>query len=97
MLTFPTRDHDALVIPANGLAKVVKTPDKAPFEQATTMKAAGKLDADGTSNSRLTFTFRGDAEVLIRTVLRQVFAGAVRSARPESLRWHGLLGNRKSS
>ncbi len=74
MLTFPTRDHEALVIPAAGSARIVTTPATAPFAQTTTMKAVGKLDADGTSNSRLTLTVHGDAEILIRTVLRQISA-----------------------
>ena len=36
------------------------------------MEATGKLDAEGVSNSRLTMNFRGDSELLVRLVVRQL-------------------------
>ena len=72
MLLYVTRDHDALVVPESGVAKVEKTPKNPPFQDSSSMDAVGKLDADGTSISRLTLTFRGDDEIVFRSVLRQV-------------------------
>jgi tetratricopeptide (TPR) repeat protein len=72
MLLYVTRDESALAIPAMGVAKIVKTPAKPPFEQVNTMEATGALDSDGVSKSKITLTFRGDTEVQFRAVLRQV-------------------------
>jgi tetratricopeptide (TPR) repeat protein len=74
MLTYATRDHKALVVPATGVAMVETTPALPPFAPIETMDAKGTLDAQGTSVSRITLTFRGDDEVLMRTVLRQISA-----------------------
>lgn len=74
MLTYITRDHKALVVPATGVAKIETTPARPPFAPEVTMDAKGTLDAEGTSVSRITLTFRGDDEVLVRTVLRQISA-----------------------
>jgi hypothetical protein len=72
MLLFLTRDEDALVIPGSGPARVERTPAQPPFESVATLEAKGALDADGTSLSRITMTFRGDTEVVFRSVIRQV-------------------------
>ena len=72
MLTYPTRDHDALVVPDMGAAKVERTPAATVVAQVTTMSSDGALDAEGTSNSRISLTFRGDGEVVMRAVLRQI-------------------------
>jgi transglutaminase-like putative cysteine protease/tetratricopeptide (TPR) repeat protein len=66
------RDHDALVVPETGAARVERTPAKLPFAQTNTMEAVGALDANGTSTSRITLTFHGDDEVVMRSVLRQI-------------------------
>jgi tetratricopeptide (TPR) repeat protein len=72
MLLHPNRDHEALVIPPTGEAKVERTPAMPPFPMYEHMDSQGTLDAEGTSNSKLTLTSRGDDEVLLRSVLRQV-------------------------
>jgi tetratricopeptide (TPR) repeat protein len=72
LLLFGIRDRSALVVPDMGLAKVEKTPALPPFEPTTTMEAVGTLDADGTSNSKITFTFRGDDEVIMRSLVRRI-------------------------
>jgi len=74
MLMYSIRDKQALVIPSTGMAQVERTPAKLPFETTQTMHAEGSLDKDGTSNSRLTITFRGDDELSLRSVLRQLSA-----------------------
>ena len=72
MLLYVTRDREALAVPDAGAAEVVKTPAHAPFPQQDTMEAVGTLGSDGISNSRLTLSFRGDNEIAVRSVLRQV-------------------------
>jgi tetratricopeptide (TPR) repeat protein len=74
MLTYPIRDKQALLVPDTGVAQVERTPAKPPFAAEQTMHAEGSLDKEGTSNSRLTMTFRGDDEVVMRSVLRQLSA-----------------------
>ncbi len=72
MLTVLTRDHEALVVPEDGAAKVERTPAETGFAQTQTMVASGKLDAEGVSLSRITMTFHGDTELFLRSVLRQL-------------------------
>jgi tetratricopeptide (TPR) repeat protein len=74
MLMYPIRDKQALVIPSSGTAEIERTPAKLPFASYQTMHAEGSLDKEGTSNSRLTITFRGDDELVLRSVLRQLSA-----------------------
>jgi hypothetical protein len=74
MLMYPIRDKQALVIPGSGTAEIERTPAKLPFASHQTMHAEGSLDKEGTSNSRLTITFRGDDELVLRSVLRQLSA-----------------------
>lgn len=75
MLVYVTRDHDALVVPEDGPAKIERTQALPPFKNTQHMEAVGVLDADGLSNSRITLTFRGDDELQIRAVMRQVSPG----------------------
>jgi hypothetical protein len=74
MLVFPIRDKQALVIPSEGMAQVERTPAKLPFAPFQTMHAEGSLDKEGTSNSKISVTFRGDDELILRAVLRQLSA-----------------------
>ena len=39
------------------------------------MEAAGELDVQGTSHSRLTLTLRGDSELALRAAFRQAAPG----------------------
>jgi tetratricopeptide (TPR) repeat protein len=66
------RDHEALVVPESGPARVEKAPATLPFPQTQVMEAVGTLDANGVSTSRITMTFHGDDEVILRSVLRQI-------------------------
>ena len=72
MLLYGIRDRSALVVPDTGAAKVETTPALPPYPPMQTMDAVGTLDAEGNSNSKITFTFRGDDEVMIRSVVRRI-------------------------
>ncbi len=71
-LAYVIRDKRALVIPEAGGAVIERTPAKLPFAAFQTMDAVGTLDKEGTSNSKLVLTVRGDDELLLRSAFRQV-------------------------
>lgn len=71
MLSFPTRDKQALIVPDTGVAHVETTPKDLPFATFQKMNAVGSLDENGTSNSHLTLVERGDAELLLRLAFRE--------------------------
>jgi tetratricopeptide (TPR) repeat protein len=72
MLIYPTRDKQALAVPDAGVVLVVRTPAQPPFPSMLTMDSTGVLNDQGTSNSKITWTLRGDEEVALRAVFRQV-------------------------
>lgn len=72
MLMYITRDRDALVVPADGPARIEHTPRRPVLAQTQMMEAIGSIDAEGASTSRITLLFRGDSEVLLRSVVRQL-------------------------
>lgn len=72
MLMYVIRDRSALVVPDSGVARVETTPAKLPFDSVQKMEATGTLDKDGISNSRLVLTLRGDTELILRSVFRQI-------------------------
>ena len=72
MLVATTRDRKVLAVPDTGVARVEKTPAELPFKSFQTMDAVGSLDKDGVADSKITMTFRGDTELVLRQVLRQV-------------------------
>ena len=72
MLLAGIRDHTGLVIPETGAAKLEKTPADLPFKVIQTLEANGSIDKGGTSTSRMVLTFRGDDEVYLRAVVRQI-------------------------
>jgi tetratricopeptide (TPR) repeat protein/transglutaminase-like putative cysteine protease len=65
------RDKQALVIPDNGPAQLVRTPADPPFKLFFNFQADGALDDSGTLVSKMQMTFRGDAELLYRLAMRQ--------------------------
>jgi uncharacterized protein HemY len=72
MLMAVIRDHSALAVPDAGAARLERTPAGLPFKPFQTMDAVGALDKDGISESKMTLTFRGDVELLVRATMRQI-------------------------
>jgi len=68
----PLRDHEALIVPASGPAVVAQTPADLPFPQVSTFNVVGSLDNDLTSDSSMTLTLRGDAELVFRPIFRSI-------------------------
>jgi tetratricopeptide (TPR) repeat protein len=65
------RDKSTLVIPASGVAQLVKTPADPPFPMFEHFEADGTLDATGTLTSKMRFTVRDDSEFIVRYAFRQ--------------------------
>lgn len=65
------RDKEALVIPDNGPATLIKTPEDPPFKSFFNFQADGALNDTGTLESKMQMSFRGDAELIYRLAFRQ--------------------------
>jgi tetratricopeptide (TPR) repeat protein len=74
-MMYVLRDKKALVVPDSGIARVETTPPALPFPSFQKLDAVGTLDKEGTSNSRLVWTMRGDGEIALRAAFRQVSPG----------------------
>lgn len=64
------RDQQALVIPAQETATLEKTPAMTPYSFANTLEAVGTLDAEGKLTAKITATYRGDDEIVVRALAR---------------------------
>jgi tetratricopeptide (TPR) repeat protein/transglutaminase-like putative cysteine protease len=65
------RDKEALVIPDVGGALLIRTPAEPPFKSFFTFQADAALDDNGTLESKMQMTLRGDAELIYRLTFRQ--------------------------
>ncbi len=84
MLMVITRDHEALVIPPNAPAAtpsqasptsqsaIARTPTSPPFTPFSSFIAEGTLDPTGTARAHIDWTERGDSEIVLRALLRQI-------------------------
>lgn len=71
MMFATLRDKDSLVIePA--ISRVLRSPADPPFPTFEKMTAVGSLDKDGNAESHFTLAQRGDEELFVRSILRQV-------------------------
>ncbi|HMG03341.1 MAG TPA: DUF3857 domain-containing protein [Edaphobacter sp.] len=75
MLQQVIRDKQALVIPQTGTGRIEKTPAGLPFSPFTKFIATGTLTKDGTMKAQMEYMTRGDDEIVMRTLLRQVPRG----------------------
>lgn len=69
------RDKQSLVVPMAGVAQIEKTPADLPFKAFNEFDAKAVLNESGTITSHIAMTLRGDDEVDIRSVLRQLSPG----------------------
>ena len=72
MMAGMLRDREALVVPPTGTSALEKTPKEPPFAAFQTWTSKGSLDANGISDSQITLTARGDEELVLRGVARQL-------------------------
>ena len=66
------RDKPALVMSGDKSIQLMTTPADSPFPNTEAFKIDGKLGSDGTLEAKIEDTTRGDSEVILRTVFRQV-------------------------
>jgi tetratricopeptide (TPR) repeat protein len=72
LLLLTLRDKQALVIASNAAPTLMKTPENPPFPEEQEFSAKGKLGADGTFTGHVEQSYRGDVEVSLRALFRQV-------------------------
>jgi TonB family protein len=72
LLSQGIRDEQALVIPSEGKAFLLKTPIDPPFKTSDTVEVKSSLNADGTLTGRFDFQVTGDSALLLRGVFRQL-------------------------
>ncbi|HUD67114.1 MAG TPA: hypothetical protein VMQ17_21200 [Candidatus Sulfotelmatobacter sp.] len=72
LLLLNLRDKQALMIPTSKPPALVTTPQNPPFPEEHEFSAEGKLGPDGTFTGHIEQSYRGDTEVLLRSVFRQV-------------------------
>jgi tetratricopeptide (TPR) repeat protein len=72
MLVLPLRDKQALVIPPDAAAYLAKTPAKLPFESFNRTDITGEVSEVGKLTRHTRAEYRGDAELLIRAILRRL-------------------------
>lgn len=65
------RDKEALVIPTNTTAQLMRTPANSPEPEVQEFSIQGKLGGDGTFTAHVEQTYQGDTEVVFRAALRQ--------------------------
>jgi tetratricopeptide (TPR) repeat protein len=70
LLLLQLRGHEALVIPSNAPAKLVRTPVDPPFLDYEKYKMDASINSQGTLDGKARFEDRGDSEVLFRTIFR---------------------------
>ena len=71
-LLFGLRDKRALRVPQQEAAYLDRTPADLPFSTFERFEAKSVLDAQGIAKGRITITARGDSEMTLRAVVRQV-------------------------
>ncbi|HEY5174967.1 MAG TPA: DUF3857 domain-containing protein [Terriglobales bacterium] len=72
MLAAVLRDKQALAIPLNGKASLVRTPADLPFAAFDRSQLKGSINETGTLKAHLSSRMRGDTELALRFTLRQI-------------------------
>lgn len=72
LILLALRNKQALIIPATKSPVLMTTPENPPFPQEQNFSMAGKLTAEGTFNGHAEQSYRGDVEVVMRAMFRDV-------------------------
>jgi tetratricopeptide (TPR) repeat protein len=72
LLAFPLRKKQALVIPADGTPHLEETPDDTPTPDSESSEIDGKVNELGKLEAKVNYVFRGDEELLLRSIFRRV-------------------------
>jgi Flp pilus assembly protein TadD len=91
-LFFPLRDKGTLVMPLDGTPTLARTPARLPFTSFQHTDVDGTLDELGRFTASVHYAFRGDAEVVLREMFRQVPAERVPAMLENMAAHHGVRG-----
>ena len=72
LLSFNIRKKTALVIPEDGLPHLEETPPDPPMPNTQVQTLDGTINDLGKLNAKVSYTVRGDAELLMRIIFRRV-------------------------
>jgi len=72
LLSYSLRKKQALVIPLGGVPHLEETPVDPPSPDRQVVEIEGKVDEDGTLEGKVTYTLRGDSELLQRIAFRHM-------------------------
>jgi tetratricopeptide (TPR) repeat protein/transglutaminase-like putative cysteine protease len=72
LILLTLRNKQALVIPVTKPPLLMTTPENPPFPQEQEFSMAGKLTAEGTFSGHAEQSYRGDVEVMMRAVFREI-------------------------
>jgi tetratricopeptide (TPR) repeat protein len=72
LLAFSIRNKQALVMPANGTPHLEVTPADTPMPDSEIADIDGRINAIGKFEAHVHYTFRGDEELMLRSVFRRV-------------------------
>lgn len=92
VLTPPTRDKDALVVPLTGTASIQRTPAGYPFAPYNSMEVKGSLNKELTSDSEVVYTLHDDYELGLRIGLRQLSPAQYPEGIQHMMQFYGFGG-----
>jgi tetratricopeptide (TPR) repeat protein len=72
LLAYSLRKKQALVIPASGTPHLEETPADTPMPDSEISEVDGKISEIGKLEAHVHYTFRGDEELLLRSIFRRV-------------------------
>jgi tetratricopeptide (TPR) repeat protein len=72
LLAYTLRHKQALVIPASGTPHLEETPAGTPMPDSEVAEVDAKINAIGKFEAHVRYTFRGDEELMLRSVFRRV-------------------------
>jgi tetratricopeptide (TPR) repeat protein len=72
LLAFSLRNKQALVIPADGTPHLEETPADTPMPDFERSEIDGKINEIGKLDAHVNYVFRGDEELLLRSIFRRV-------------------------
>ncbi len=72
LLAYPLRDKLALVIPPDGTPHLENTPADTPMPDAEISEVEAKINQIGKLEAHVHYTFRGDEELMLRSIFRRV-------------------------
>ncbi len=72
LLAYSLRKKQALVIPASGTPHLEETPADTPMPDSEIADVTGRINDIGKLEAHVHYTFRGDEELLLRSIFRRV-------------------------